>query len=211
MENEKIVEYRGIRGLVGAMLTSDTEEGIEYGTPFKIAGTSELSKETEASSEPHYYDNVPAVVVDATGADTVNVNVSAVQMGVIAKLTGQKYDEGKGVLIEGEAAAPYMAIGYITEDTDGNEVYVWRNKGKFSRPSETHVSKSNGTDANGQELTYTGISTVCRSAANDGKPFMATVCKAETCGKTEKEFFAKVQTPDDIITAEEPTDEEPQG
>ena len=57
MENKKIVEYRGIEGLVGAILEEDTKEGLTYGTPFYIAGTSELSKETETASDTHYYDN----------------------------------------------------------------------------------------------------------------------------------------------------------
>lgn len=207
MQNEKVVEYRGIEGLVGAILEEDTKEGITYGTPFYIAGTSELSKETETASETHYYDNGPKIVIDATGADTVNVNVSAVPLDVVAKITGQKHNEEKGMLIEGGARAPYMAIGYITEDTDERKVYVWRYKGKFSRPSETHGTKNNGTDANGQELTFTGIETEYRSAANDNKPIMATVCMADKCGMTEEGFFAKVQTPDDIIAAGGTTEE----
>lgn len=211
MEDKKIIEYRGIEGLVGAILKEDTEESLTYETPFYIAGTSELTRETETASEAHYYDNRPAVVIDATGADTVNVNVSAVPMNVIAKLTGQKHNEEKGLLIEGGAVAPYMAIGYITEDTDGKRVFVWRHKGKFSRPSETHATKNSGTDANGQELTFTGIATNYRSPANNNEPLTATVCLAEKCGMTQEEFFAKVQTADDIIGAGGSAGEEPQG
>lgn len=201
--SDTIKEYRGIRGLMAAVLTQDTKEGLTYETPFYVAGTSELSKETASETESHYYDNMAAVVIDSVGADTVNVNVSAVPLSVIAKLTGQTYDEKTGTLIEDNSVAPYVALGYITEDTDGKEIYVWRYKGKFSRPGDTHSTKNDGTDANGQELTYTGVSTVKKFVSNKNRPAMAINCKAESCGKTEAEFFESVQLPDDIITEEQ--------
>lgn len=196
----KYIEYRGIRGLVGALVKTDTAEGITFDTPFPIAGTSELSKETESSSEAHYYDNIPAIVIDSVGSDTVTVSGSALELDVLAKITGQTYDEATGALIESGAVAPYMAIGYITEDTDGNEIYVWRYKGKFARPGSTHATKNSGTDANGQELTFTGVSTTAKFQSNGGKPAMAIAADAKKCGKTESEFFATVLTPDEIIT-----------
>lgn len=199
MEKEKITEYRGIKGLVAALLTEDSAENLTYDAPFYVAGTSELTKETETSSETRYYDNEAAIVIDAVGADTVKVNTSAVPLNVVAKLTGQKYDDTTKALVEGEAIAPYCAIGYITDDTDGNEVYVWRYKGKFTRPSSTHKTKNNGTDADGQSLNYTGITTTHPFKQNDGKGAHALNVPAKTCGKTETEFFASVMTPDDII------------
>ena len=143
MSDEKIVEYRGIRNLVAAKITKDGKDSLTYETPFYLAGTSELSKETESSSDTHYYDNEGAIVINTTGADTVNVNVSAVSLKNTAIITGQTYDETTEALIEGTANPPYMAIGYITEDTDGKEYFVWRLKGKFSVQSDSHKSKDN--------------------------------------------------------------------
>lgn len=194
----KIVEYRGIENLVAAKLIKDTKNEITYDTPFYLAGTSELTRETASSSETHSYDNRPAVVVSTTGADTVNVNVSAVSMQNTARITGQTYDEETGMLIEGESNRDYMAIGYTTEDTDGNVFYVWRLKGKFDVPSVSHATKDDGTDAKGQELTYTGIETEKTFEKNGGRGARAVVVPAATCGYTMEEFFASVKTPDDI-------------
>lgn len=199
MSDEKIVEYRGIRNLVVAPLKKDTKDELTYDTPFALAGTSELSKETESSSDTHYYDNEAAIVINTTGADTVNVNVSAVSLKNTSAITGQKFDEKTGALIEGTATPPYMAMGYITEDTDGREYYVWRLKGRFGNPSDSHKSKDNGTDANGQELAYTGVNTQKKFVANDNKSAKATVVPADSCGMSEEKFFSEVQTPDDII------------
>ena len=197
---EKIYEWRGIRGLVAAEVLKDDTDGMEFGTPFPIAGVSELGKETEASSEPHYYDNVPAVVIDSVGADTVNMALSAIPFNVLADITGQFYDENLGMFVEGERVSKYFAIGYITERTDGVEVFVWRLKGTFNIPSSTHATKNDGTDANGQELVYTGINTQCKFTLTKGSETFNKTVKAinieqDKNPQDEKTFFATVQTP----------------
>lgn len=197
MNKVKCVEYRGIRDVVAAEVKADTAEKFETGDVFSVAWASELSRETENSSEAHYYDNVPAIILDSTGADTVTITGSAIPLDVMAKLTGQFYDETTGMFIEGERDSKYYALGYITETTDGEEVYVWRLKGKFGIPTSTHGTKNDGTDANGQELTYTGINTTHKFTKR-GKSERAINVMASLSPKTESEFFGEVQTPDTI-------------
>ena len=57
----KIVEYRGIEGLVCAEVTEDSAENYTTGEVMELAGTSQLSKETESSSGTKFYDNIPAM------------------------------------------------------------------------------------------------------------------------------------------------------
>lgn len=197
MEKVKCIEYRGIRDLVAAEVLTDTTEKFECGEVFSLAWASELSRETDNSSEAHYYDNVPAIVIDSTGADTVNVAASAIPLDVVAKITGQFYEEETGMFIEGEREAKYYAIGYVTEDTSGEEIFVWRLKGKFGIPSETHGTKNEGTDANGQELTYTGVNTTHRFEKRNKSEKAVNVLKSK-CPMDEATFFSTVQTPDTV-------------
>lgn len=196
----KYTEYRGVKSLVAAEVTKDEAGELTFGTPFQVAGVAELSKDTETGSDTHYYDNIPAIVIDSTGADTVKINASALDLDVLAKLTGQYYDETTGMLVEGERESKYYAIGYVTEKTDGSVIFVWRLKGKFAVPSSTHKTKNSGTDASGQELTYTGINTT-HVFEKTGKTAKAVVVKAETVKQTEAKFFETVQTPDSVTVA----------
>ena len=116
----KIVDWRGIRGLVAAELLTDTEDEITYGEPFALAGVSSLSKSTETTSAKKYYDNVPAIVIQATGGDEVGIESSAIPEDVLAKIMGEYYDETTGMYVEGDPVQKYFAIGYITEKTDGD-------------------------------------------------------------------------------------------
>ena len=193
-----IQEYRGIRSLVCAEVITDNTETFECGTPFSVAGVAELSRTTETTSEPHYYDNVPAIVIESTGSDEVTITSSAIPFDVLAKITGQHYDEETGMFVEGERQSKYFAIGYITEKTDGTEIFVWRLKGKFNIPDSTHATKNDGAEANGQEITFTGINTTHKFTALGNKTAKAVNVDTSKNPVAETEFFASVQTPDTV-------------
>ena len=197
----KIDEYRGIRGVVVAEITEDSTENFTTGTVKELMGAAELSRTTETSSEAHYYDNVPAIVIDSTGSDEVTISGSVIPFDVLADVTGQVYDATKGMFIEGERAPKYFALGYITEKTDGTEVYVWRLKGKFNIPDSTHSTKNDGTDANGQEIVFTGINTNHKFTATGKTAKAINVDTSVNTGVTESEFFGKVQTPDTVTVS----------
>lgn len=194
---KKIYEYRGVEGFVAARVTKDDKSAYETGEVFDIAGVSEIGKTTDNSTEAHYYDNMPAIVISSTGSDTLTITASAIPLDVLAEITGQTYDKNIGAFIESKREQRYFAIGYKTKDTDGNEYYVWRYKGSFAIPDSTHSTENAGTDANGQSLTFTGISTTHK--------FNGTELRGLTVNTSLKlvdtsTFFDKVTTPDMLQT-----------
>lgn len=193
----EIFEYRGVEGLVYAEVLKDDTTELLFGDVKPLAGVAEIGKTTESSSEAHYYDNVPAVVINSTGSDELTLTTSAIPLEVLADITGQDYDEELGVLIEGERTPKYFAIGYKTKKTTGKEVYVWRYKGTFSIPDSTHVTETDGTDANGQEITYTGISTTHRFTKT-GKRAKAINVDLEKDLADVSTFFDEVTTIDTL-------------
>lgn len=195
---QEIVEFRGVEGLVAAPVLTDTASSFTTGDVFAIAGVAEIAKTTSSSNEAHYYDNIPAVVVSGNGADEVSVNVSALPSDVLAYITGQYYDPTTGMLAEGDATPPYLALGYITKKTNGDLMYVWRLKGKFTIPAQTNSTENAGTDANGQTLTYMGISTTHKfsKSGKTAKAIDVDVAKGLADVST---FFDAVTTPDTLL------------
>lgn len=199
---QEIVEYRGVEGLVAAEVTVDdneTGEGHGYvtGNIFAIAGVAEISKTTDSSNEAHYYDNIPAVVVSNTSSDEITISASAIPLDVLAEITGQYYDEATGSLVEGPRSVKYFAIGYKTKKTNGDEVYVWRYKGTFNIPDQTNATENDSTDANGQEIVYTGISTT-HKFTKTGKGAKAMNVDLGKDLADVSAFFDTVVTPDSI-------------
>lgn len=193
----EIYEYRGVEGLVYAPVTADTSEAFTTGTVKPLAGVAEISKSTDSSNEAHYYDNLPAVVVSSTGSDEITISASAIPLDTLAEITGQGYDTETGMFIEQERRAGYFAIGYQTKTTSGDVMFVWRLKGTFNIPDQTSATEDDGTDANGQEITFTGISTT-HKFNKTGKPAKAITVNTglDLAGVTN--FFDAVQTPDTI-------------
>lgn len=198
----EITEYRGVEGLVCAeVMVDDNETGTSHGyvtgDVFSIAGVAEIGRTTESSNESHYYDNMPAIVISSTGADEVTITTSAIPFEVLAKITGQDYDENTGSFIEGPRESKYFALGYKTKKTNGDEVYVWRYKGTFNIPDSTHTTENEGTDANGQELTFTGICTT-HKFTKTGKGAKAINVDLGKDLADVSTFFDTVTTPDTL-------------
>lgn len=214
----EITEYRGVEGLVAAEILIDDNEtntagptetpnhGYVTGDVFSIAGVATISRTTENSNETHYYDNMPAIVINSTGADEVTITGSAIPFEVLAKITGQNYDDTTGALIEGPRESKYFALGYKTKKTNGDEVYVWRYKGQFNIPDSEHSTENDGTDANGQEITYTGITTT-HKFTKTGKGAKAINVDLGKDLADVSTFFNTVTTPD---TLEAKEDEDPE-
>ena len=203
---QEILEYRGVEGLVAAeVLTDNDTDGYTTGDVFSIAGVAEIAKSTDSSNEAHYYDNMPAVVVSSTSSDELTLSVSAIPLDVLGKVTGQKYDSSTGALIEGPREVKYFAIGYKTKKKNGDNMFVWRYKGTFNIPDQTNTTENDSTDANGQELVYTGISTTHKFTNNTdtaGNPRGAKALVVDVAKNLAdvSTFFDTVTTPDSLTS-----------
>lgn len=198
--SKQIFEYRGVSDAVYAKVLRDDLDGLEFGPVKDFAGVSEIGKTTESNNEAHYYDNIPAVIISSTGADTLAINTAGIPLDILADITGQYYDAATGMFVEQERDPGDYAFGYRTQKTDGTEVLVWRLKGSFSIPSTTNATQDAGTTANGQTLNYTGISTI-HKFTKTGKP--AKAVNLDTSGNLvdTSDFFESVQTPDTITSS----------
>ena len=194
-----ITEYRGVERLVYAEVTEDSEDAYTTGTVKSLAGVATISKSTASSTEAHYYDNAPKIVISAEGADTVTLTVSAIPLDVLADITGQTWDSTHGAIIEGPRTQKHFAIGYETKRTDGTKVFVWRLKGMFDIPDTTSNTEDDGTDADGQELTYTGVETTHLFTAT-GKGARSVVADDGLGLADTSTWFNAVVTPDTIQT-----------
>lgn len=200
----EVREWRGVSDLVAAPVITDTAAEYVTGDVFAIAGVATISKAANSSTEAHFYDNKPMVVISSQGADNITVNVSAIPLDVLAEITGQYYNENTGGMVEGERVPKYFALGYKTQKDNGDTVYVWRYKGRFNVPDQENNTITDGTDANGQELNFMGVSTVHKFVNNpDPVTGEARGAKAynvnASLGLADlSTFFDTVTTPDDL-------------
>ena len=192
-------EYRGVERLVYAEVTEDSEDAYTTGEVKPLAGIATVSKTTASSTEAHYYDNAPKIVIASEGPDTVTLTVSAIPLEVLADITGQTWDSTHGAIIEGQRSQKHFAIGYVTKNTDGTKVYVWRLKGMFNIPDMTSSTEDDGTDANGQEIEFMGVETTHLFTAT-GKGARSVVVDDGLGLADVSTWFSAGVTPDTIQT-----------
>lgn len=198
----KIEEYRGIRNLMIAPLTETigaSGEVVEtYGEWQPLAGVQQLSAEVSESTETHYYDDMPAIVVDSEGDDTYTMVVSIPSKRTRALIEGLTYDEATGALIGSKKNKQYFALGYIADKVNGVEEYTVVYKGKFSGGAKTHDTKTDGTEATNMEYTFTSISTSTKFTKGGNVKFLSV----DNDGKADlANFFEEVITPDTLRAA----------
>lgn len=195
---QNIVEFRGVENLVAAKVLVDTEATFTTGPVFAIAGVATITRAASSNVEVHWYDNQPGPAIEGAAPDSITLAVSAIPLDVEAEISGQTYDETTGAMIEGRPEKSYYALGYIAKKTNGDPVYVWRLKGQFGTPDMTSSTEDSGTGANGQNLTYTGISTI-HKFAKTGKAARALTVDVARDKADVSNFFATVTTPDTLV------------
>lgn len=197
----EIFEFRGVDNLVYAKVLTDTKEEFTTSEVKELSPVAEIGRTTSTSSESHYYDNQPKIVITSVGADEVSMTVAPLQLETLAEITGQDFDEETGTMTEGEIENNYFCIGYRTKGTDGAYRYVWRYKGQFSIPDETVATEDDSTTTNNTALTFTGIATT-HKFTKTGKS-AKTLVADERYGKlnlSPETYLTEVITPDKLET-----------
>ena len=196
--SQYVDEFRGTDNLVYAEVLTDNNEvgeGYTTGTVQILAPVAEISKTVETASDTKYYDNKPALTINAEGADTITLTVPALDLATLAAITGKNYDTTLGAFFDGPITPKYYALGYRLRLTDGTYRYVWRYKGSFAIPDETSQTENAGTDSNNQQLTYTGIMTM-HTFIKTGSSEKALVVDERDSNADLEDFF------DDVVTCD---------
>ena len=190
-------QFRGISDVYVAKVLTDNAEGITFDTPERLMYVARVGKEVSSDSSSLFYDNKAMAVINSEGADAITIEGSALDLNMLAKITGKTYDEALDMFIDSERSVDYFALGYKEKMLDGSYRYNWRMKGTFAIPSVEANTENDGTDSNGQTVNFTGVYTEHKFEKANNKPAKGIVVSDSLADVSD--WFEAVKTPDDVV------------
>ena len=187
----------GLKNMVIAPVTEDTETATTYGDLQRVAGAIEATI-TPENNDPdiQYFDDVEGDVLYPDPELTFKTKLADLPLIVQEMIFSNKIDDN-GVLIRTANDKPgYFAVGFMSEKANGTYRYVWLFKVRAKPVTETYATKE-GTSITRQtgEVEWTAI-----KRTSDGR-YQAVADEGENGFTAEKAaaFLNTVYTP--VFTA----------
>lgn len=183
----------GLKNMVIAPVTADTETATTYGDLQRVAGAIEATI-TPENNDPdiQYFDDVEGDVLYPDPELTFKTKLADLPLIVQEMIFSNKIDDN-GVLIRTANDKPgYFAVGFMSEKANGTYRYVWLFKVRAKPVTETYATKE-GTSITRQtgEVEWTAI-----KRTSDGR-YQAVADERENGFTAEKAaaFLNTVYTP----------------
>lgn len=136
----------GLKNMVLAPLSVDTETTITYGALQLVAGAIEATITPENSDpEVQYADDIEFDVLYPDPELSFKTKMADIPLQIQEAIFGNKIDD-KGVLVRASVdKPPYFAVGFKSEKANGKFRYVWLYKVRAKPITETYATKEGGT------------------------------------------------------------------
>lgn len=192
-------EYRSLIGLDSlyvAEVTEDSAAAYTAGTPAWLAPAAEASQEPTTSFEIQYADDQPYEVMTAEGETKIALKVTGIPLEMLATIAGRVWDATTGRMYDNAAVAPYFALSFRSQKSNGSYRYYQYLKGRFDMPKDAAATLGEKAEPKTVDLTYTAIRTVHEfdlGAIND--TVKRVVGDTDVLAFSAASWFSQVQVP----------------
>lgn len=143
----------GLRNLHFAELIEDGADGVLYGDVNRIIGAINATINPNVNTQELYADDQLFESVAVLGKIDVEIESADLNLETRAILTGSKIVNG--VLIEKSTdRAPYIALGFVSQKSNGKDRFVWLLKGVAQPMAEDYSSKTDNIEHKTPKLKF---------------------------------------------------------
>ncbi len=149
----------GLKNVVMAEMTSDTEAGAEYGAVEVMVGAVQaVVTPQNADPDVQYADDEEYDVLYPDPELEFSLKLADIPLAQRVKLLGHRLDANGVMLKNASDKPPYFAVGFQSEKADHTFRYVWLYKVRATPITETYATKEgkNSTRQTG-EVKFTAI------------------------------------------------------
>lgn len=165
-------EYKPVIGLDSlyiAEISADSSTAYTAGTPAYLAPAAEAKAAPSVNTEVIYADDRVYDVAMGEGQTEIELTITGLDPETLAAITGSQFDSANGRVYDRAAPnqAPYYALGFRSQKTNGNYRYYWYLKGRFSKPEEGFKTLSDSPESQKITLKFTAFKTTHQWALDD--------------------------------------------
>jgi phi13 family phage major tail protein len=199
--NVNAPEYKSVLGLDSlyvAEVTQDNAAGYVAGTPEYLAPAAAASQEPSSATQIQWADDQPYDVQSSQGETKITLTVTGLPAKMLAWITGATFDDTTGRVFDNAnpALAPYFALMFRSQKSNGKYRYYSYLKGKFSPPKEESATKSDKPEPKTVQLEFMAIKTIYKFDLGSFDDSIKRVWGDEdTDSFSATGWFAQVQTP----------------
>ncbi|MDL2205778.1 phage tail protein [Eubacteriales bacterium OttesenSCG-928-N13] len=136
----------GIKNVVLAALTEDTEATLSYDALQLLAGAIDVQIAPQnAEPDVQYFDDTEGSVVYPDPEIKVTMEQADIPLLLQEKILGNTIDENGVLIRRASDSPPYFALGFKSEKSDGSYRYVWLYKGRATPLTEQYHTKEGKT------------------------------------------------------------------
>ena len=136
----------GLKNVVLAPLSEDTEAALTYGALQAVAGAIEASVTPDNTDpEVQYADDIEFDVLYPDPELTFKTKMADIPLTIQEMVFGNQIDDN-GVLVRTATdKPPYFAVGFMSEKSNHKYRYVWLYKMRAKPVTESYATKEGGT------------------------------------------------------------------
>lgn len=136
----------GLKNMVLAPLTEDTEATLTYGPLQLVAGAIEASVTPEnADPDVQYADDIEFDVLYPDPELSFKTKMADIPLSIQEQIFGNAIDDNGVLIRKASDKPPYYAVGFMSEKSNGKYRYVWLYKVRAKPVTESYQTKEGGT------------------------------------------------------------------
>ena len=136
----------GLKNMVIAPLTADTESALTYGTLQLVAGAIEATITPDnADPDIQYADDIEFNVLYPDPELSFKTKMADVPLVIQEMIFGNSIDDNGVLIRKAGDTPPYFAVGFKSEKADHTYRYVWLYKVRAKPVTESYASKEGKT------------------------------------------------------------------
>lgn len=136
----------GLKNVVIAPLTVDTEETLTYGALQAVAGAMEASITPEnADPDVQFCDDIEFDVLYPDPELSFKTKMADIPLAIQEMIFGNTIDDNGVLIRKASDKPPYFAVGFKSEKSNGKFRYIWLFKVRAKPVTENYATKEGGT------------------------------------------------------------------